>query len=642
MQEKFHNDKWTLVIQEGLPNDAKTRLCLALANALVNNDFTEFESMLSRDAQWVNVFNETTIPRKSSIVDYWKEWVEKTTDSGVEVMLEVKFCSYYFCPALAIHPKDGDTTYTLFCTDEDGKIRKGVTMNALIARYYNNPSCSSKNQNTETLDKFPLLLKSYNFKELSWAKGKSNRIPCLRCGRKSESLSWKRVSYRSRHLEFSGFMSECPTCGKYIELVPDDGKIEYHSYLMSTVEDIKEEEEGKSDNLYKTSSTCFEFCPNLGIELCMPYRCCTIGAYLDPLSRSKKYIPRFDPSEEAERTSPYDIASSFDLHDLEYMHWKHIKVYKKIKQCFENALNGGAYEAANSLAVLAYDVERNKDEALAYLRIGQAHGSETALLNLVHILWEEQKYEEVKRLLTDNNCRDPYNQEEKFFYRFLRSGILLTTAIGWCIDVNNMNLTPYLPLLLPEIKLVEGWYLSIKKEHEITVSYRSQGDTCFCAVNANNCASHVEGLDFVFDGERDTDVWKYVIMPKSKKAIWELYLLMTADAVLAYYSRRIFLFEDSDFDHIYCLKDRDMRMLKGKGLTHPTVEIEDIENGFLAHVYCCTWRKIHSKVSELMVKEHFRLVKEHVIIKVQGDRVVEYTNAPDLVFFKCDGGTIFY
>ena len=109
---------------------------------------------------------------------------------------------------------------------------------------------------------------------------------------------------------------------------------------------------------------------------------------------------------------------------------------------------------------------------------------------------------------------------------------------------------------------------------------------------------------------------------------------MNANTILPYwwhggYRQRIFIFYDSDFAKIPALRDRDVSAVIDKGYTRSSVEIEDCEGGLDAHVYCCYWN------------EWKGLVREHVIMKVQENKVVEYKHGADFVIFSYNCGILY-
>ena len=44
--------KWTLTIQEGLPDDIYMKAAQALGEGIINDDFSAFESMLDDNVRW--------------------------------------------------------------------------------------------------------------------------------------------------------------------------------------------------------------------------------------------------------------------------------------------------------------------------------------------------------------------------------------------------------------------------------------------------------------------------------------------------------------------------------------------------------------------------------------------------------------
>ena len=44
--------KWTLTIQEGLPDDIYMKAAQALGEGIINDDFSAFDSMLDENVRW--------------------------------------------------------------------------------------------------------------------------------------------------------------------------------------------------------------------------------------------------------------------------------------------------------------------------------------------------------------------------------------------------------------------------------------------------------------------------------------------------------------------------------------------------------------------------------------------------------------
>lgn len=324
-------------------------------------------------------------------------------------------------------------------------------------------------------------------------------------------------------------------------------------------------------------------------------------------------------------TSPYAAAAKFMEQVLYVLYMENYDEYEKIKNCYIDALNNGVYEAANNLGILTYNVEHlDKEKGLEYFKIAAEHNSTAALKNLVKIFWQERKYEDLISLLRDDNGKNEFEIEGNVFQRISKFEIIKS----------NLDYSQFIHVLFPEIQIVRDWYISVRLYSD---GKNAIGDeSYFYVANSKNSTTYfdMESNSVKFEGERDFLIWKYVVVSKSTRAIWELYLLMNANTILPYwwhggYRQRIFIFDDSDFAKIPALRDRDVSAVIDKGYTRSSVEMEDCEGGFDAHVYCCYWN------------EWKGLVREHIIMKVQENKVVEYKHGADFVIFSYNCGILY-
>ncbi len=69
--------KWTLTIQEGLPDDIYKQAAQALGEGIINDDFSAFESMLDDNVRW-EWAKESRPPiiGRNEVIGYWKDWGE--------------------------------------------------------------------------------------------------------------------------------------------------------------------------------------------------------------------------------------------------------------------------------------------------------------------------------------------------------------------------------------------------------------------------------------------------------------------------------------------------------------------------------------------------------------------------------------
>lgn len=605
---------WTLTIQEGLPDDIYKQAVRALGEGIINDDFSAFESMLDDNVRWEWAKeSRSPIIGRNEVIGYWKDWVKRVTHDELDVEFEVKFCTFYSRTTLAISPNGYATAYVLF-NIENGLIKLGVFVGRIVDRI--NLFGKADKKWEETLDHFPLALQEKDIKEISKQEARGNSMPCLNCGRTSELLSWENVVFSNSSIDFSGVVSTCPCCNKVVEFVFDEESALHDENRLERVIGTKKEEELLMTNdmfqigLYYTMPLIHsEYIASLfkGESIKMKVAAATLGA-----TKRKE-------------TSPYAAAAKFMEQVLYVLYMENYDEYEKIKNCYIDALNNGVYEAANNLGILTYNVEHlDKEKGLEYFRIAAEHNSTAALKNLVKIFWQERKYEDLISLLRDDNGKNEFEKEGHVFQRISKFEIIKS----------NLDYSQFIHVLFPEIQIIRDWYISVRLYSD---GKNAIGDeSYFYVANSKNSATYfdMESNSIKFEGERDFLIWKYVVMPKSKRAIWELYLLMNANTFLPYwwhggYRQRVFIFDDSDFAKIPALRYRDVSAVIDKGYTRSSVEIEDCEGGFDAHVYCCYWN------------EWKGLVREHIIMKVQENRVVEYKRGADFVIFSYNCGILY-
>lgn len=606
--------KWTLTIQEGLPDDIYKKAALALGEGIVKNNFSDFESLLDDDLRWEWAqSNWSPIAGRNEVIAYWKDWVQRATCEKLDVEFEVKFCTFYSRTILSISPNGYATGYVLF-NIQGGLVKLGVFVSKTITRInlFGEPGRTAK----ETLDNFPFVLKDEDIKEISSIDAKTNGTPCLNCGKTSKLLDWYQVVFGNNSVDFFGKISKCPNCGKIVELVFEKESAFHDENRTERFRGTKSEEK-----LLMTNDTF-----KIGLYYIMPLK---HSEHIASLSKAESIKMKVAAATlgvtKKMETSPYAAAAKFMEPVLYVLYMENYDEYEKIKNCYIDALNNGVYEAANNLGILTYNVEGfDKEKGIEYFRIAAEHNSQSGLKNLVKIFWQEKKYEDLISLLKNRNGDNELETEGNVFQRISKFGIIKS----------NLDYSLFIHALFPEIQIVKDWYISVRLYSD---GNNAMGDeSCFYVANSKNSATYfdMESDSVKFEGERDFDVWKHVIMPKSERAIWELYLLMNANTVLPYwwhggYKQRIFIFDNSDFAKIPVLRDRDISAVVENGYTHPAVEFEEREGGVYAHVFCCYWN------------EWKGLVREHVIMKVQGDRVVEYKKGTDFVLFSYNCGILY-
>ena len=74
--EIFAKKKWTLTIQEGLPDDIYMKAAQALGEGIINDDFSAFESMLDDNVrwEWAKESRSPIIGCNEVIAASWNKW----------------------------------------------------------------------------------------------------------------------------------------------------------------------------------------------------------------------------------------------------------------------------------------------------------------------------------------------------------------------------------------------------------------------------------------------------------------------------------------------------------------------------------------------------------------------------------------
>lgn len=476
-------------------------------------------------------------------------------------------------------------------------------MGLSVARVVANVENSANNfarKHQETLDDFPFTVDFTMKHRISNLLPKSNRMPCLSCGKTSELLKWENIAFSNRGLEYHAEISVCPDCNKVIEYLP------IKVYQKQSVEELCTEG-GLKDETQQLDSK---------IGVAFYYSTPLKGSkYIDSLPKTKDErltVATGILGEEKEIVvSLYDIAASFDVCILMALrHNDNWRKYAMIRDCYIAAWEDGVSEAGNNLGILAYNLEQNVCvDGTDYFVKAAEYGSSLALYNLVMLYWADGKYKLAYHALRKYTERKGYNRlgfEGKVFHELLKIGVLNHALT---------DLTMPLQACLPKIKLKEEWYISMK-----VVSYdvsRMGGDSYFYFAHQGDsslCFDRTTG-NIRIEGKVDRDCVSHVVLENNQSAVWEVYLLMTANTVLPYYgysvrNHRTFIFGESDLHKIRALKNRDIEPLKKNGILFPKVQVRKCRRGYEAHVYCCYWNDWKG------------LVRDHVVMKIQNNQIV--------------------
>ncbi len=181
-------------------------------DALMTKDFSKVEKYLAEDVIQI-VYDCKEISGRQEVISYWLGWLERWGEPNPTTKYEVKFCKYYDRDVLSMQAR-GYTNQYQMARIEDGKVKQLVwcpnpTQNPMI-RYWD-------------LDREPLLWSNGSL--MSHHMGddiepRPYRIPCMRCGCKSEKLQWGEYTHDTGPLRYSGELSECTNCMEAVEFRP--------------------------------------------------------------------------------------------------------------------------------------------------------------------------------------------------------------------------------------------------------------------------------------------------------------------------------------------------------------------------------------------------------------------------------------
>lgn len=612
MRYFYNKEKWSFSIHDELPDDKHKEASIALGIGLVKDDFSIFEKMLDKNVVWMwPSSTQRTLVGRDAVLKYWKDFGHRMSDDVLGGNFSVMYCANKFMATLSMQPNDKSATYILFYI-ERGKVKIGLSVARVVANVENSANNFARKHH-ETLDDFPFTVDFVMKHHISSLLPKSNRIPCLSCGKTSELLKWENIAFSNGGLEYHAEISVCPNCNKVIEYLP------VKVYQKQSVEESCTEE-GLKDGTQQADS-------KIGVAF----------YYSTPLKGSK-YIEALPKTKNERLTvatgilgekkeivvSLYDIAAYFDERILMALRHSDGRKYAMIEDCYIAAWEDGVSEAGNNLGILAYNLERNVCvDGIDYFVKASECGSSLALYNLVMLYWADGKYKLAYQTLRKYTERKGYNRlgfEGKFFHELLKIGVLNHAFV---------DLTMPLQACLPKIKLKEEWYISMK-----VVSYDVScmgGDSYFYFAHREDsslCFDRTTG-NIRVEGEIYRDCLKRVVLENNLSAVWEVYLLMTANTVLPYYgysvrNHRTFIFGELDLHKIRAFENRDIEPLKKNGILFPKVQIKKCRRRYEAHVYCCYWNDWKG------------LVREHVIMKIQNNQIVAWQEDDFIIYsYRC-------
>ena len=186
--------------------------CEALGNAIVHGMFDEFINMLDDNVETI-LYKSKTIIGKKDVVDYWKGWKNRYFDNGQIKDPKLIDSDYNGDIALSL---DSMLVYTYL---EEKRIKK-----LLLINHHISPMIGYRDDMTQKaspLEEIKEELVPMNEKDLlNLEDGCENRIPCLSCGRNSNSLKWYFHNEEAGSIGYRSVVSVCPNCNKVVEYNP--------------------------------------------------------------------------------------------------------------------------------------------------------------------------------------------------------------------------------------------------------------------------------------------------------------------------------------------------------------------------------------------------------------------------------------
>lgn len=180
--------------------------------ALMNKDFSIIDDYLADDVVQI-LYDNKEISGKGNVISYWLDWLKKWNEPSDETTYEVKFCKYYNREVLSIAPKRARNLYQI------SRIENGIVKQMILCP---NPLQSPMIRHWD-LDHSPLLFK--NMTVMPHRMGKDleprlYRVPCMRCGCKSDKLQWYEYTHEAGPLGYNGELSVCTNCMEAVEFLP--------------------------------------------------------------------------------------------------------------------------------------------------------------------------------------------------------------------------------------------------------------------------------------------------------------------------------------------------------------------------------------------------------------------------------------
>lgn len=639
--------------------------------ALRSADFSDIENLLDDDVV-LTLYRHKTIKGRLAVLDYWKDWIVRYADKLTQGDQIIRFCGKY--AGFGVNLMSRGTSGFVYFRIQNDKIADMVYMSQWATDGFVGSICETQNV------PFSVDYLSRYFEES--IECPENSLPCLECGTRPEGLVWNRFSYEAGIHTYGGQVSVCPHCNRIVDLYTD---IRLRHETPCEVKD--------------------EYKPVLASGGKFPaglYGTFTLTS--DDVLKGTHYVDNLPDDVLAKQSNwqmqeimkrPYESASIRSC--AEDCNWMLINAlrtenspfYDAIKNCYEQAMNDGLYEAANNLAIMYVNEEDNlKAEQLFTKAIHEGH-SKNAMLNLamcywgvecnyqkavdllkyvstlnepsIHCLWnlaylqymgDKCQNNPLKRDL--NECANtlkriialadnPSYAEYKKVINNAIAALYLTDQNDFIevarefqdlIGVKNYNHDSEKILnVLDSISIPDSYQLLC---HSHKMKEYSSGDNSFLYVSKKDCE----------DSNRDFDeishIWERINVENSEMGVWQLYLLMNTIHVMEYfwhggYHRRSYVYTLNDayslpefINRKSPLNNLDLKLLYDRGLILPSINFERVDDvNSSATVDCTYWTYWGG------------LIRERISMKLKGNQILSYERIGQTTLFKYDCGIFF-
>lgn len=202
-----------LEIEDNINKDSYYQVSEILGKAILSSDFNEFLKYLSTDVV-LTLYGKDSITGVTEVINYFREWINKFGLPCNGNKYKVRYCTYFNRNALEIKPFRACPLYIVARIDNDrinDLFFAPHPLQPITIRYW------SLDNEALSFEKDPYLAQNLG-EDLAPQR---NRMPCMRCGTKSEKLQWYKYYYDRGPLAYDGELSVCPNCMETVEYYPD-------------------------------------------------------------------------------------------------------------------------------------------------------------------------------------------------------------------------------------------------------------------------------------------------------------------------------------------------------------------------------------------------------------------------------------